>query len=611
MADSTSIKKFRDGDTLFKEGEPSGSAYVIVKGCVELTKDSKHGAVLLARLKVGELFGEMGIIDGSPRSATARVVGDTAIKEISPEALLNGIQNDPDLSSKVMGKLVERLRAADEMLAKAGVSRADGTAPRPQAKDSPSPAAPAKKKGFLSRLFSSKKGREATYEIVVADFLDDEDHKITEHFFQALKQCAENLGGGVVNIRRANAPFSLADFSDNSMAWGQIKAAAQRWLSEEEGDLLLWGQVRARGQVAHLRISHGHPLLHTRAGYIQPCDAFDLPAELDDVLAGYLYAISVGAIVPSDMEQRDSFEAILGPALDTARPALQKRLRQLDPDEQVRFEVAFANLLATCGLIKRRTDRFKEAEQTYLKALRSLRRSKSDLLPGVIKRHLGFTQSNWVDIGGETDLLEAAVESLREACEYFDQSAYPQEWSEMQVTIGQLLYKKDQKDGDSNALKESITAYRSALQVLTATANPRRWAEAKHHLARSLQLLGSQTGDLDMIARSAEACKEALVVRNKKQSPMLWAATQNNLGSALFMLCQKTRKPETAEAAIKAFESALEIYEIRKAVKLAKVTQKNLARAREVSVSLGPIGSSATTPDSDDFGLDDFEDANK
>ncbi|NVK19996.1 MAG: cyclic nucleotide-binding domain-containing protein [Methylocystaceae bacterium] len=588
MSEAGTIKKYKDGEVIFKEGNPSGSAYVIIKGNVELTKNSKHGAVLLAKLKAGELFGEMGVIDGSPRSATAKASGPCTLKEISPQSLMNGIQNDPDLSSKVMSKLVERLRVADEMLAKAGVSPADGSGARTPAKPGAT-GTPQKKKGFFSRLFGSHKGREATFEILIADMFDDPDQKETQMLFETLKTMAQKIGGGLINVRRTGSAFAFADFSDSTMVWNQARNNAQNWLKELEGDLLVWGQVRAGGQTVHLRMTQRLPLRNLRAGYVQPCDAVDIPAELDEVLAGYLYGVCIGALIPVDQPQRDAFEAVLGPALDGARAVLKKRMRELDSDEQVRLEVGFANLAATCGVIKKNPDRLKEAEDIYNRALRGLRRSNSMVLEGVIKRHLGYAQSAWFDMGGENNLLEAAVESLREACDTFSQAAFPQQWADLQVMIAQLLFKKDQLDEDDAALRESIASFQKALQVYSASSTPRRWGDTKHHLARALQLLGSQLGDLDMIARSAEACREALAVRNKMQSPMLWAATQNNLGSALFMLCQKTRKPETAEAAVKAFQAAFDVYQARGAVKLAQVTEKNLMRAKEVAIDLGPI----------------------
>lgn len=602
MSENGTIKKYQGGDIIFKEGEPSGSAYVIVKGSVDLTKNSKHGPVLLAKLKTGELFGEMGVIDGSPRSATSRAVGSTTVKEILPEALLKGIQNDPELSSKVMAKLVERLRAADTMLASAGVSPVGGAA-------ASSAAQTPKKKGFLSRLFNTQKGREKTFEILIADFFDDTDQKTTLHFFETLKKQVEQLSGGLINIRRTSSAFGMTDFGDNPMVWGQMQTNGQRWLQELEGDLLIWGQVRAQGQSAHLRMVPIHPMRHARAGQIQPCDGVDLPAQLDDVLCGYLYGMTIGALVPCNLEQRDAFEAILGPALEGARAALKKRMRDLEADEQVRFEVGFANLLATYGVVKKSKEHLKEAEDAYVKALRGLRRSKSLMLGGIVQRHLGYTQSAWYELGGEKNLLEAALETLREACRSFTKQGYAIEWATLQSMIGQLLFKMDQLKDDSDVLKESVGAYQNALQVFSAGSTPQRWGEAKHHLARALQLLGSHSGDLDMIARSAEACREALAVRSKTQTPMLWAASQNNLGSALFMLCQKTKKPDTAQAAVKAFRSALEIYEARKAMKLAKVTQKNLARAEEVALDLGPLleGSAIEDGDFDEEAFDEIE----
>lgn len=596
MSDGGTIRKFKDGEIIFKEGDPSGSAYVIMKGAVELTKNSKHGAVVLAKLKAGELFGEMGVIDGSARSATCRAIGACALKEISPQSLMSGIQNDPDMSSKVMTKLVERLRLADEMLANAGISPTEASTPKPPAKQGAT-GAPPKKKGFFSRLFSSQKGREATFEILLADLFDDPEQTATVQLYDSLKAMADKLGGGLVNVRRTNSTFAFADFSDTPMVWGQVRTTAQATLKEEEGDLLVWGQVRARGDVLHLRMTQSLPLRNIRAGYIQPCDAIDIPSTIDEVIAGYLYATTIAALIPLNENQRDGFVNVLDPALEAARPAVKKRLRELDQDEQIRLEVGFANLLATYGLFKKQPAPLKEAEETYTKALRALRRTNSNMLEGIIKRHLGYTQSAWFDLGGENNLLEAAIETLSEACETFNRDTFALEWAELQMTIAQLLFKKDQIDENDMALRHSIAAFQSALQVYSATTTPKQWGDAKHHLARALQLLGSQLGDLDMIARSAEACREALSVRNKQQVPMLWAATQNNLGSALFMLCQKTRKPETADAAVKAFQAALDIYQARNATKLAQITEKNLIRAKEVALTLGPPAAALSAPE--------------
>ena len=57
-------------EAIFREGDPSDSVFVVVSGRVELSKLGPDGPVVLAMLGPLEMFGEMGILDDSPRSAT-------------------------------------------------------------------------------------------------------------------------------------------------------------------------------------------------------------------------------------------------------------------------------------------------------------------------------------------------------------------------------------------------------------------------------------------------------------------------------------------------------------------------------------------------------------
>ena len=67
---SASDHNFEDGDVIFREGDRSQAAFVLVSGQVELIKKTTNGLVRLALISPGEIFGEMGIIDRSVRSAT-------------------------------------------------------------------------------------------------------------------------------------------------------------------------------------------------------------------------------------------------------------------------------------------------------------------------------------------------------------------------------------------------------------------------------------------------------------------------------------------------------------------------------------------------------------
>ena len=79
MADLT----FTDGEYIFREGESANFAYIVKSGGVEITKITSVGEDVLASIKNPTLFGEMALIDGSPRSAGARANGDTVVTEVT------------------------------------------------------------------------------------------------------------------------------------------------------------------------------------------------------------------------------------------------------------------------------------------------------------------------------------------------------------------------------------------------------------------------------------------------------------------------------------------------------------------------------------------------
>ena len=66
--------EFAAGDEIFAEGDPAEDAFVIDSGEVDIVKEVDGEPVVLARLGAGEIFGEMGLVDDKPRSATASVV---------------------------------------------------------------------------------------------------------------------------------------------------------------------------------------------------------------------------------------------------------------------------------------------------------------------------------------------------------------------------------------------------------------------------------------------------------------------------------------------------------------------------------------------------------
>lgn len=70
------VQQLHPGEYVFHEGEPGDAWYVLHDGEVEVLKKTPGGPRVIARLGARACFGEMGILDGSPRSASVRAVGD-------------------------------------------------------------------------------------------------------------------------------------------------------------------------------------------------------------------------------------------------------------------------------------------------------------------------------------------------------------------------------------------------------------------------------------------------------------------------------------------------------------------------------------------------------
>lgn len=82
MSQST-LKKFKKGDVIFRTNEDGDCAYIIDSGRVQIFTDSFGTEVPVSILGPGEIFGEMAILDQSPRSASAKAIEDVQVSTVS------------------------------------------------------------------------------------------------------------------------------------------------------------------------------------------------------------------------------------------------------------------------------------------------------------------------------------------------------------------------------------------------------------------------------------------------------------------------------------------------------------------------------------------------
>lgn len=114
MKDDEIGRVYAQGEIIFKEGEEADRMYVVQSGKVKITKKTVSGALTIATLESGEIFGEMALFDRLPRSATAQALGDARVLSIDKEKLFSTISKDPTLVFKILESMSRKIRKLNE-----------------------------------------------------------------------------------------------------------------------------------------------------------------------------------------------------------------------------------------------------------------------------------------------------------------------------------------------------------------------------------------------------------------------------------------------------------------------------------------------------------------
>lgn len=100
------------GDVIFKQGDTQASMYTIQKGKVSIVIDhEKPSERQLTELQEGQFFGEMSLLEGEPRSATAIAVTDSELEVIDADGFNGFIESNPEFAMTVLKYFSSRLRA--------------------------------------------------------------------------------------------------------------------------------------------------------------------------------------------------------------------------------------------------------------------------------------------------------------------------------------------------------------------------------------------------------------------------------------------------------------------------------------------------------------------
>lgn len=103
------------GHTLVSEGEPSAALYIVLHGVFEVYRGENPAPI--ARIRTGELIGEMGFLADTPRTATVIAIRDAAVLELEREAYERLLRETPSIANALLAALARRLDASSARLA--------------------------------------------------------------------------------------------------------------------------------------------------------------------------------------------------------------------------------------------------------------------------------------------------------------------------------------------------------------------------------------------------------------------------------------------------------------------------------------------------------------
>jgi CRP-like cAMP-binding protein len=113
-------RSYPRGTVIFRQGDAGDALYAVISGEVRISSQEPSGReVFLNIMESGDVFGEVAMLDGGPRTATAIATSDTSLFLITRVELLHLLERDPALARHLLQVFCQRLRWASELVEEA------------------------------------------------------------------------------------------------------------------------------------------------------------------------------------------------------------------------------------------------------------------------------------------------------------------------------------------------------------------------------------------------------------------------------------------------------------------------------------------------------------
>lgn len=607
----TVTKSYKAGDIIYAEGEESRWAFEVLDGQVELIGNGPEGPVIQSQLTEGELFGEMGILDKSPRHNSARAKTAVTLSAIPRAEFLRRVEMEPDTAFKVMSKLAQTLRKNDDPLTrgdaiKAAVEGARLPVPVPSPEESEVALRPAgmgrpmpvnlvgeRKPNLFERIVDAvvkdptrrpdKKRKAPSPEdvlILVGKVHDDYEDMQHGMIVEALSEIpgvrVESVDRDLARMVPGLADSSPTGPNDESLA--RATREGRRWLSEHNADVLVWAFVDEAGRSLQLRFVALASSPGERPGRFRPFHALTVPVDFYTEWTPLIRSVVLAAVDPRSIAQGRILRSALPSMASSGRTLGLEPSMAMESHEQASILSCYGNTSAIAAQLTGDRTWYHTAIEAWQGAIDHTPDEDKRAL-GHLHQQLGLTLQIVAERNNDLDTLKDTAAAYRKALIHLSRRHHPVDWGMMKYRLGGVLYKIDMAEGDDGILREAIQACQAARQVFDKYAHPIRWSEIMNMLAQILQVYGDNVRSVPVLQHSVRSCVAALQVRTPDTAPLQWAAIQNTLGSALFLLAKHTGEWEYMRQSSEAFRAALTVYGEHGAGRMAMVTERNLGRA--------------------------------
>ncbi len=104
-------RRFRRGETLFHQGDPGDALLVVLSGAIKIVLPSEEGdEAIIATIRPGDFLGELALLDGAPRSATAVALEATETLVLPRDRFKELIDTEPSIREGLLAGLAAELR---------------------------------------------------------------------------------------------------------------------------------------------------------------------------------------------------------------------------------------------------------------------------------------------------------------------------------------------------------------------------------------------------------------------------------------------------------------------------------------------------------------------